>query len=220
MLDHPHHFRETSYSLPATGQATTSYVDFNFNFLPVFDPYSPPVNPNVRANPSVARKAALFDWWERLFDYTTLKCRVRETSCRQVWLLFEKTVQQAHLNQPSNQGQRTEPLFRHLSAHLHDSSLLTYYAPTMKTAWTSNLLDERWPICVWHADQYVRALQKVFLTQHLTKAAPSLWASDNPNAVIGGDSGNANLVIFVSQSLLESHDIRETLGKQKTSAIA
>jgi hypothetical protein len=209
MLDHPHHFRGTSYTLPTSGPATSSHVNFDFNFFPVNDPYSPPGNnPDARANPSGARQAALFDWWERLFDYTALRHRVKEQSCRHLWLLFEEAVQQVHLNYPSNQDQRTEQLLRHLGVDIDVSSLLlTYFATVMKQLNPADLVDERWPIRVWNADQYIRAIKRAFFTQHITKAVPSLWAADDPNAAINGQSGNENVVKFLQQSLLEGNDI-------------
>jgi hypothetical protein len=50
-------------------------------------------------------------------------------------------------------------------------------------------------------------VQEAFSVEHFSKAAPYLWASDNPSTAILGDSGNKNLVILVQQSLLESKDI-------------
>jgi hypothetical protein len=208
MLSHPHHFRGTSYSLPATGQATSSHVNFNFNFLPVLDHYGPPGNPDLRTKPSVARQAVLFDWWERLFDYNTLRGRVRERCCRQLWLLFEEAAQQVHLNQPSTLNQRTEQLLRHFGVNLDVSSLLLdYFATPMKKLTPKDLVDERWPIRVWYADQHIRSLQEAFFTKTISQAMPALWASDDPDTLINGQSGKQNLVQFVQKSLLETDDI-------------
>ncbi|KAH8591200.1 hypothetical protein B0O99DRAFT_690810 [Bisporella sp. PMI_857] len=207
MLDHPHRFRGTSYTLPASGPAITSHVNFNFNFLPVKDYYGPNT-PDLRENPSLARQGALFDWWERLFDYTTLRSRVRRRFCREVWLLFEEALQQVHLNQPSSLEQRTEQLLCHLGVRLSVSNLLlTYFATTLKQLTPSDLVDEQWAIRAWYADRYVRAVQEAFFTENPNTGAPYLWASDDPSVSINGDSGNHNLVTLVQQSLLRGKDI-------------
>jgi hypothetical protein len=214
ILDHPHNFRGTSYTLPPSGPATSSHVDFNFNFFPVRDRYAPPgAGTDARVHPSVQRQAALFDWWERIFDYTLLRCRVRERSCKRAWLLFEEAVQQEHLNQPASLHQRTEQLLRHLGVELDDSSLLiTYFhQPHLKHLIPGNLVDERWPIRVWHAFQYIEEVEKAFFAEHLGKAKPYLWAASDPNEVINGESGNHNLVTLVQRSLLESKDVPQDI---------
>jgi hypothetical protein len=55
VLEHPYHFRGTSYNLPAAGPATSSRVNFSSNFLPVKGGYGP-ADPDLRANPSVRGK--------------------------------------------------------------------------------------------------------------------------------------------------------------------
>jgi hypothetical protein len=214
MLDHPHRFRGTSYALPASGPATSSHVDFNFNFFPVRDRYAPPgTGTDARAHPSVPRQAALFDWWERVFDYTLLRYRVRERSCKRVWLLFEEAVQQEHLNQPASLDQRTEQLLRLLGVELDDTSLLiTYFhQPLLKHLTPRDLVDERWPIRVWHAFQYIEQVEKAFFAEHLSKAKPYLWAASDPNEVINGESGNHNLVTLVRKGLLDSKDVPQDI---------
>ena len=69
---------------------TTHKANFDFNFLPIGDDYFPPAGDD-RVRPARAKRvAALFDWWERIFDYTRMRKEVRAHCDRHVWLLFEE----------------------------------------------------------------------------------------------------------------------------------
>jgi hypothetical protein len=100
---------------------TGNPVDFDFNFLPLRDDYLPPTAAmDPRVAPSPARIVALFDIWERLFDYTQMRRQARVGRERPVWLLFDEALNK----QPANVGF----LLRHLGIDSrHNNLLLNYY---------------------------------------------------------------------------------------------
>jgi hypothetical protein len=96
MLDHAERFMGTSYYQPTTGSPFQSHhAFFDFNLLPVSDAYfSPSPSEDSRAQPSAKRQAALFDCWERTFDYAHLRSELERLHKRPLWLLFQKVAQQ------------------------------------------------------------------------------------------------------------------------------
>jgi hypothetical protein len=183
------------------GAFTTHKADFNFNLLPVGDPYFPPTADD-RAQPSDQRKQALFDWWERTFDYSRVRRAVHEECERHLWHLFEE----AHDTQPAD----PTSLLRHMCAdarhwpldlHFFQGQTAQYYAVS-----TADLEDDRWMVRAWHADRWLGALWQHFTVKDMTTARPDLWASDNPAAVVSGEAetGNANLLRFLCDGCIDN----------------
>jgi hypothetical protein len=66
-------------------------ADFDFNLLPLLDHYlAPPAATDLRVQPTAKRQQALFDWWERIFDYTKVRQDVEHDCDRRLWLLFDE----------------------------------------------------------------------------------------------------------------------------------
>jgi hypothetical protein len=185
------------------GGFTQHLADLDFDFLPLGDDYRPPTAAqDARTAPSPQRVQAMFDWWERIFDYTAARADVRRRSGRSLWHLFAE----AQEKQPAHPGY----LLRQLAADARHWKLdLRYFhgqnAPVYKVS-SADLSDERWTLRAWHADRWLRAAQSRFVTRDIEAARPDLWACDDPSAELPGESqtGNANLVTFVTEGCLES----------------
>jgi Tc toxin complex TcA C-terminal TcB-binding domain len=181
------------------GVWTTHKADFDFNFLPVGDPYRPPNNDD-RFHPSAKRVKALFDWWERIFDYTRMRKEVRAHSDRHLWLLFEE----ARDVQPVD----PDSLLRHMGADERHWQLdLTFFQNPAFPAYSvtsANLMDDRWTVRAWHAELWLRRLWCHFTVKDITKARPNLWAADDPAIPVAGESGNANLLRFVCDGCFDN----------------
>lgn len=195
-LDHPAEFAGVSYLLGASGWMSHR-VNFDFNPLPLLDPYLPPdAAQDDRVAPSVEREQALFDLWERTFDYTVLRRRAQRAPELPVWLLFEEASE----HQPDNPAQ----LLRHLDIDLsHADVVLRFYNGRVITA--DDLVNERWAIRVFFADQLLRKMIAQFLFLDVRRARPDLWAANDPGVAEGSDpSGNANLTKTVQDGLVEN----------------
>ncbi|MFT4066304.1 neuraminidase-like domain-containing protein [Paraburkholderia sp.] len=180
-------------------------ANFDMNLLPLLDFYQPPpASQDQRVQPSSQRRQALFDWWERIFDYTQMRGMAawgEPAWQRPVWLLFEEAAE----NQPDNPAQ----LLRHLDIDLdHASCVLSYFStqttPVYKLA-GSDLKDDRWAVRVWHAGRWIDRLLAHFQPNDIRVARPDLWASDDPGAWLPAEtkSGNVNLVRLVENALIE-----------------
>jgi len=182
-------------------------ANFNFNFLPLKDNYLPPAPAqDRRVAPSVQRRQALFDWWERAFDYTRMREDREQTRERPVWLLFEEALEK----QPDNPAQ----LLRHLDVDLrHAGLVLSYFqgqgTPVYQVS-SIDLMDDRWAVRAWHGDGWVRRLVRDFLPLDITAARPDLWGSDDPGILVAGEivPGNGNLSRFLCDGLLENGEPR------------
>jgi hypothetical protein len=194
-LDHPDNFAGVSFY----GAGWTQHLaDFDFNFLPLLDNYHPP-DPAAddRVAPSPRRMQALFDIWERVFDYVMLRRKARRSPERPAWLLFDEAAEK----QPDDPAQ----LLRHLDINLaHASLVLKFYRGYDVVA--ADLMDERWAIRVWRADGGLDRAIAAFLFKDLSVARPDLWASDDPSVVEAGEteSGNQNLTGVVRAGLIEN----------------
>ena len=198
LLGQPALFAGTGYY--RTGSGFTSHAaDFDFDLLPLADTYHPPAD-DARTAPSPQRVQAMFDWWERLCDYTTIRAEVRRHGQRHLWHLFEE----AREKQPADPS----PLLRHLGADARDWPLeLRYFqgqSVPVHAVTSTDLADERWALRAWHADGWLRAAHRRFATSDPASARPDLWASDDPGGEVPGESetGNANLVAFVAGGCL------------------
>jgi hypothetical protein len=178
-------------------------ADFDFNFLPIADDYFPP-SADVRAKPSPQRTQAMFDWWERLFDYTVARDDIRRRHDHEFWHLFAD----AERTKPAD----ATPLLAKLGVEPQRRPLgLRYYAAQNAPVYAvsgADLEDERWGIRVWHAERWIGALERHFAVKDIGAARPDLWASDDPNALVSGETatgtGNANLSTFVDDGCLEN----------------
>lgn len=195
MLSSPKLFAGMSYVPGAPFTSHRAYLDFNF--LPVGDTYrgdperQPPAPLDQRATPSVKRRQALFDWFERLLDYTAMRNRVLKQSGRQAWLLW---VEASH-QQPSD----PLPLLLDLGVDLDHAPLLADFHDGVSIDW-QKLSDERWSIRVWHAAAWVRRLLKAFVPQDLAQAQPETWVAGTAAALA---AGNANLTKFYRDGMIE-----------------
>ena len=202
LLENAQQFKGTSYFRPKDASTfQPHYTWFDFNFLPVADPFlSPDSSVDTRVSPSHQRQAALFDWWERIFDYICLRQRVREIGKRPIWLLFREVAVQ----KPAE----AEHLIRYLGIDLNLPRLaLDYFNDGIYTVKPTDLLDEQWTIPLWHAREWIRALYHRFYTDILDEARPALWASDDPGINIDSTSGNANLMYFLQHSMINAKDL-------------
>ncbi|MFM5885377.1 MAG: neuraminidase-like domain-containing protein [Novosphingobium sp.] len=165
-------FAGTSYRPGTPYTAHRAWLDFNL--LPVGDSYrgdptrQPPAALDARADPTVARRAAMFDWFERLFDYTAMRASVRHCSDRSAWLCFVEAANQ----QPTD----PIPLLTDLEIDLDCGRLVLDFHDGVQLNWTQ-LVDERWPLRVWHAARWIKQLLRGFVPLDLAAADPDLWAS-------------------------------------------
>ena len=197
MLAHASDLMGTSF-YRNNGGYSPHHAYFDFNFLPVLDYYHPPMPAqDQRVHPSVKREQALFDWWERIFDYTLMRREACRTPEHPVWLLFHEAAE-SHPDEPAQ-------LLRHMGVDLrHDALVLNYYLGqqnnviTNYTVINSDLEDERWPIRIWQAEKWIQALLWNFTVRDIRDAQPYLWAADDP--------GDYNLTRFVRDGCLENGD--------------
>jgi hypothetical protein len=202
LLDQKDRFAGASYYFSG-GSYHKHNADFDFNLLPLLDDYSPPAT-DARINPSPQRMQALFDCWERIFDYCRARHEVRERADRRLWLLFDE----ASDKKPAHPAY----LLRHMGADARHWYIdLAYFqgqsSPVYQVT-SDDLTDDRWVLRAWHADRWIRHLERSFTAKDITKARPDLWASDDPSAIIPGETatGNANLSQFICDGCLENGD--------------
>lgn len=195
MLSAPDLFAGVTYE---PGVPFTSHRAFlDFNFLPIADTYNgdpdrkPPAPLDRRATPSVERRQALFDWFERLYDYTVMRAAVRKSTERAVWLCFIEASNQ----QPAD----PVPLLMDLGVDLDHGTLVLDFHSGLTVDWQL-LRDDRWAIRVWRAGAWVRRLLQAFVPLNLAQAQPDAWAASAPAAI---DAGNANLTAFYRDGMIE-----------------
>ena len=204
MLANPTRFAGASYY--RTGSTFTLHlVDFDFNFLPLQDDYHAPIPvPPDRSTPSLQQTQAMFDWWERMFDYDCVRKEVHRSCAGPLWQLFSE----ANYDPPTN----ATALLRHIGAEpaWWDLDVRFYQdqSAPIYTVTTTDLQDERWLVRVWHADRWVRNLRQRFHAKDLSLARPDLWAALDPSAPVpnpgGSLTGNANLLAFLTESCVDT----------------
>jgi hypothetical protein len=169
----------------------------DLNLLPVSDPYRPSAA-DSRSNPSRARQAALFDIWERLYDYTTLRHETWQARGRPAWRLFYEASQR----QPDDPAQ----LVRHLGVNVRHAPKVTRYwsAGGGYTLQTADLETEIWPVRVWRGETWLDRMECCFAVADIDVARPDLWAADAPSEPSNGSSGNENLTKFVQDGCFEN----------------
>ncbi len=195
ILMEPSVFAGAGYFQPIPGaRFAQQLAQFDFNYLPVRDDYVAPTN-DQRTNPSPQRIQALFDWWERLFDYAVMRGAAGRHDGREVWRIFQEAAEKrpadpAYLLQQIGIAPPNWPLeLRYF---------VTQAAPVYRLEYT-DFLDERWVIRAWHADRWLGAMRRHFASGKLADIRPDLWAADDPSVVMTAETqtGNANLLAFV-----------------------
>ena len=207
MLANPANFAGYAYYRTSPTAFTQHLANFDFNFLPINDNYHPPAS-DGRSSPSLQQTQAMFDWWERLFDYTVVRKQAHGRSKDPLWHIFEEAL----VNPPGNPAQ----LLRHIGAEPNYWDLdLRYYQDQTSAIYSVkdvDLQDDRWLVRVWHADRWVRCLRDCFRTTSLSKARPDMWASDDPSAPMPASgvtqTGNANLLAFLNDACFDEHPRR------------
>ena len=206
MLAHPDRFAGATYH--RVGAVFDQHqAQFDFNFLPLLDNYHPPSGDD-RAAPSAARQAALFDWWERLFDYDELRRENRQAQPHRqrhrLWRLFAAAA-------AANPGD-TLQLLPHLEVPLEDNDLVQRFTglPALlgePELTAQNLLDERWPIRAWKAE----GSSATSLRRCIPPRSPRPARTGGPPTILrrrATPSGNDNLTRFVGDALVETGDPR------------
>jgi Tc toxin complex TcA C-terminal TcB-binding domain len=194
MLDHPDVFAGMSF-FDDGGVWKAHKANFDFNLLPLGDHFLPPPQAqDDRTAPSLRRTQALFDIWERTFDYTVLRRRAHKAPEDPVWLLFDEAAR----NQPDNPVH----LLRHVAVDLNHAGLVLAFFNGF-TVQASDLVDERWTIRVFHADRCLRKTVAHFAYEDIRQAQPALWAADDPTG-----AGNTNLTFIVRAGLIENRPPR------------
>lgn len=205
LLDNPDAFQGTSYYWDTASSSFKSHhAFFDFNFLPVTDSYFPPsATTDERVAPSAKRQNAMFDWFERIFDYTALQCEVKRKCYPSLWLFFFH----ATLDSP----QPVPQLLWRLGAEADLAPLLLQYYSTnglFNLADNANincLGDEIWTTRIWKAKLWLEHVRQSFWspTSELVLCQPALWASiPEPDVTVNGTTGNINLAQFVLRSCL------------------
>jgi hypothetical protein len=202
MLDQKDRFVGVAYYRTGFG-FNKHAADFDFNFLPLEDNYYSPAHAqDSRVGLSEQRKQALFDWWERMFDYNGARKEVRDHCERHLWLLFDE----AEEKQPAHPGY----LLRHMCADARDWAIDIHYyqdqtSPVYVLAW-DDLADDRWVVRAWHADRWIRELLRFFRAKDITEARPDLWGSLDPSGLVAGEmtTGSANLSQFLCDGCIET----------------
>ena len=203
MLENPDLFAGHAYYRSGT-TFTQHLADFDFNFLPLQDNYHPPTpTPGDRSDPSLQRTQAMFDWWERIFDYDRMRKEVHRVHKGHLWQLFEE-AQEDHPTDPAG-------LLRYIGAATRERSLELRFFQDQTTAIynvsSTDLEDERWLIRVWHADRWLCGLQNRFHAKDVSKARPDLWASTDPSELVAlsgvTQTGNANLLAFLADGCID-----------------
>ncbi|QEL71780.1 MULTISPECIES: neuraminidase-like domain-containing protein [unclassified Bacillus cereus group] len=203
ILSHPVNFAGQAYYRSGSSFITHK-ANFDLNFLPVLDNYTAPSSAqDLRVAPTPQRMQAMFDWWERLFDYTVMRKETQRSPEQPAWLLFHESAE-LHEDKPAQ-------LVRHLGIDLrHDTLVLQYYAAyEVKSV---DLEDDRWAVRVWQSEKWIRSLQKHFSEKEIWEARPDLWASDDPavpeTAFNKTESGNLNLARFYREGCIENGEPR------------
>ena len=212
MLANPSLFAGHAYYRTSSATFTQHLANFDFNFLPLVDNYNPPAStPGDRSDPSLQRIQAMFDWWERIFDYDRMRREVHRVHKGHLWQLFEE-AQEEH---PASAAD----LLRYIGASTCDRGLelrffQDQFAPIYSVT-TTDLEDERWLIRVWRADRWLCGLQNRFHAKDMSKARPYLWASTDPSAPVPAsgeaETGNANLLAFLADGCIDEGEPRHYL---------
>lgn len=202
MLTSPALFAGRTYV--AGAPFTSHQASLDFNLLPIGDVYigdpdrNPPAALDERATPTLHRRQALFDWFERLYDYAQMRNIVRKRTERLTWLCFVEATNQ----QPVD----PVPLLIDLGIDLEEGPLVLDFHDGVGVNW-EKLRDDRWAIRCWHASLWVRTLLHSFVPLDLSLAQPDTWAAGAPADMA---VGNLNLTKFYRDGTIERAPRRYT----------
>ena len=195
MLAQPENFEGQAY-YSSGGFYVQHAAYFDFSFLPLVDNYDPPTAAqDSRVQPSTQRTQAMFDWFERRFDYVIARNQVWAEHHSDLWELFED----AQLHNPTNPAD----LLRHMGARKRDWPIdLRYFLDQGNAPYqvsSSDLTSDPWVVRVWHAERLARMILQGSSDKDVALARPDLWASDDPSGIVDtqGVTGNANLSTFL-----------------------
>jgi hypothetical protein len=213
MLANPANFAGYAYYRTGPTVFTQHELNFDFDFLPVDDNYHPPAA-DGRNTPSLQQTQAMFDWWERLFDYTVVRKQVHRRCKDPLWHIFEE----AQVNPPGDPAE----LLRHIGAEPSYWNLDLNYYQDQNTAIYSvkdmDLQDDRWLVRVWRSDRWIRCMMDCFHSTDISKARPDLWASDDPSVPVPASgvtqTGNANLLAFANNACFNEQPRRYSVIKR------
>lgn len=214
MLSHPDNFAGYSYYWDnQTNCFSIHKAWFDFNLLPVLDNYYPPKpDQDQRAWPTSKRQQALFDWWERIFDYSIVRMETKKATEHPVWLLFHEAAED-HPDDPAH-------LLRYMGV---DLSHATHRGPDIKTppaglilqyfpgymVSSEDLEDERWSIRAWQSEKWIQDLLAHSTPRDIREARFDLWASEDPSSgAAGKQTGNENLTLFFRDGCIEHGEPR------------
>lgn len=170
----------------------THLTGFDLNFIPVLDNYCPPDANDQRAEPSVPRRQALFQWFEQLWEIGKLKKEAAEKGLDAIWLLWHE------LSENHNPSDLAGNLNRYLGVGFDETHLVTQFHPGFDLS-SSDLLNEEWTIRVWEILKGVEAWRCKFSPHSFQEVRPSEWVNIDFNA-----KGNENLITFIAQGLTRS----------------
>ena len=207
MLSQPMLFAGHSYYRNA-GVFTTHLAGFDFNFLPVADNYnSPTAVQDDRTSPSLQRTQAMFDWWERVFDYTVMRRQAHHSPEHPLWMLFYDAGQQS--------PDLASDLVRYMGIDTrHDDLVLQYFDATAASdlfqPGFTELQDDRWAVRVWHSERWTRRLRRNFYDKDITQALPYTWVADDPTVPTAATlkPGNQNLTQFYRDGCIDNGEPR------------
>ena len=96
LLGNPEEFEGYSYYI--NGTWSTHHAQLFLDLFPLLDNFHKPTpGKDKRVKPSLKRQQALFDWWERIFDYTRLRLETNAARERPIWLLFHEAKENQNL---------------------------------------------------------------------------------------------------------------------------
>ncbi|HET8641206.1 MAG TPA: neuraminidase-like domain-containing protein, partial [Pseudonocardiaceae bacterium] len=208
LLAHGEAFAGVTHQRTGPSSFGTHHAWLALDLLPVSDPYPPaavlaqpvppyPPVPDQRSDPSRQRSAALFDVWERLYDYFSLRRASREARDRPAWLLFAEVTE----HQPDDPVE----LLRHIGVDLRYAQLVTSYfvpapGPSPYVLTGDDLADERWATRAWQGNTWLDRLCRHVFPLAIAAATPFAWAADQPD--------NVNLTSFLQDALIENGEPR------------
>ena len=216
MLANPTRFAGSAYYRTGTNSFAKHLANFDFNFLPISDDFHPAaVVAGDRSAPSLQRTQAMFDWWERLFDYAQVRSAAARLGKHNVWQLFQEALE----DNPANAA----PLLNYLGVDHAVAPLdLRYYqdqASAIYTVSSGDLTDDRWLVRVWYGWAWLRALQHNFHPRVIAAARPDLWVAVDPSAPVPAsgatETGNENLTALLNAICLANGEPRLTLDLKR-----
>ena len=209
LLSNPALFAGHAYYRTSTTSFAAHLANFDLDFLPLQDNYHAPTPvPPDRSTPSLQRTQAMFDWWERFFDYGSVRGEVRRLRKGPPWRLFDEAQRQ----NPADPGQllmhirRRPPVLAPRPAILSRSKRPDLLGQQRRSAGRP-MVDS----CV-AGRSLIRGLLKHIHPKDIAIARPDLWASEDPSAPLPASrvsqTGNADLAAFLDDAYLQNGEPR------------